>query len=273
MIIVNDIGLYGRMGNVLFQYAAMKSLAKYHNTEAKLSSNIDLRIWHSQPCCLKYFKYICDKYDDNELKYITNQYQEQKWITYNSDFFKIPNNTNLIGFFQPEKYFENIKDDIKQEFELIDNLQNIVDEKMKSIRNQYKDYAIIGLHIRRGDANEVIHAVFAPDILTNDTWLYSFLTSAFDHFNDIQKKIYIVFTGGSRDSNDNSKDAEWCHINLQQFGIEFFVCKGNDYIIDFGLMKSCDHIILNSISTYIWSIVQNLSHLNHHSFIYIFESS
>lgn len=251
MIIADDIGLRGRMGNVLFKYAAMKSLAKYHNTEAKLSPNIDLCIEHGQYCCLKYFKYICSTYNPDDLQQIKNQYIELPWLTYYADFYKIPNNTNIIGYFQSEKYFEHIKDSIKQEFELIDSIQNVVDDKMKTIRMKYKDHTVIGIHMRRGDDNELNHRVYAPDVLTNDTWLYRFLTLAFNQFNDIENKVYIIFTGGSRDNN-NSKDTEWCDINLQQFDIDFHVCKDNDYIIDFGMLKSCDHIILNSISTFGW---------------------
>lgn len=251
MIIADDIGLCGRMGNVLFKYAAMKALAQHCNTEAKLSPSVLHNTTHGQECCLKYFKFKCNTYTPEEVRLIRYHYMEPRWLTFYPNFFNTPNNSNITGYFQSENYFANVKDDIKDEFELRDDIQRTVDLKMESIRNRYPGKTIIGIHMRRGDDNELNHRIYAPDTLVAGSWLHNFLLLSFNQFSDIKDKVFLVFTGGSRD-NDNRKDVEWCNANLKQFNIDFQVCESNDYIIDFGMLRDCDHIILNSISTFGW---------------------
>ena len=69
-------------------------------------------------------------------------------IPFNVDIFnKCPDNVNLDGYFQTEKYFENIKDSIREDFQFQDEILNPCKEMVDSLGDGRK----IFLHIRRGD--------------------------------------------------------------------------------------------------------------------------
>ena len=73
MITNLNIGKDGRLGNQLYQYAALKSLSLENNYECVLPE-INNTIWHGQVCLLQNFNLEC-KFEDTIL--IDNYYQEK----------------------------------------------------------------------------------------------------------------------------------------------------------------------------------------------------
>ena len=61
-----------------------------------------------------------------------------------------PNDVSLFGFFQTEKYFANIRNEIREDFTFHDSILNPVKELIGSL-----DSAPLFLHVRRGDPNLV----------------------------------------------------------------------------------------------------------------------
>tara|TARA_B100000003_G_scaffold200326_1_gene207082 strand:+ start:1342 stop:2151 length:810 start_codon:yes stop_codon:yes gene_type:complete len=61
-----------------------------------------------------------------------------------------PNDVSLFGFFQSEKYFANIKDEILRDFTFHDSILDPCKEMVDSL-----DQAPLFLHVRRGDPNLV----------------------------------------------------------------------------------------------------------------------
>lgn len=252
MIISTDIGLNGRLGNVLFKYAAMKGLAHHLNTEAKLSHTVEHHATHGQSWPLGYFNVNPSYYYDTHT--IQHTFTDPYTDSYYPCFWDLPDNTNLLGWFQCEKYFKNVENIIRKEFELRSDIQQIVDLKFKDIQEQYPGKTLIAIHMRRGDDNENNHRIYAPDHMERGCWLHDFLSKAFEKFDDIgiEDKVFVLFTGGSH-NNNNQHDVEWCKNNLNAlFPYTFIVSETNDYIIDFGLIQKCNHVILNSISSFGW---------------------
>jgi hypothetical protein len=242
MITFSELGRKGRLGNAMFQYAAMKALACKLNCKAKIPPDLYERFWHGQKCLLNCFKLNCEVYTVEELHNTVeyNQFNEIDGYNYNDNFWNCRDNTNLNGHFESELYFHNIKDIIKAEFTLKDEYMKIPVDYMKNLKSTYLGYQIIGLHIRKGD-----HPHF------DETKNAIFIEKALKQFEDITNKKFIIFTGGSTDiNNDNLEDIMWCKNNINHD--QFIFSENTNTINDFALMTLCDHLILNSTSTLGW---------------------
>jgi hypothetical protein len=252
MIVFNSLGNNGRLGNLMFQYAALKGLSYKLNCQAKIPNTLFNRTHHGQKCLLNCFNINCDIYQDHELNNF-DYFNESDYCNggyYTDKFWNCTENTILHGYFESELYFENIKDEIKKEFELKDEYNNFVIEYINNIKTIYAEHQIIGVHIRRGD---YIDPQNGAEFLTTTEYNKNYLKKAFNHFNDLKKKVYIIFTGGSiTNNNDNNEDIIWCKNNIINDNEILLYSETNNTIYDFGLMKLCDHLILNSSSTLGW---------------------
>ena len=144
MIGYNKLGSNGRLGNQMFQYAALRGIAAHkgydwcippenysHDSNYGLFETFELINLKSKNIGFIDGKNICEKNHsfDDEI------------------FEKCPDNINLHGYFQTEKYFSHIKDQILQDFifkkEYLDPCIELIDSL---------DSSPIFLHIRRSDA-------------------------------------------------------------------------------------------------------------------------
>ena len=125
------VNLKGRLGNQMFQYAILRLVSKKQNLKYTFTKN-----WLG--------KDIFDiNYGLNENKVKLKLFNEGL-NKYNPDVFNISDNTQLNGFWQSEKYFEDNEDFVKNIFKIkpIDfepNINNIFCD----------DYCVI--HFRGGD--------------------------------------------------------------------------------------------------------------------------
>jgi hypothetical protein len=149
MLAFNELGNNGRLGNQMFQYAALRGIAAYKGYD-----------W----CIPPYGTKRIDNYSlancfQLESVKSTNQYMLDRGfapIVYEKQFHfdeelknLCPNDVSIHGFFQSEKYFSNIKDEIRKDFTFHDDLTIPV----KGFLDELKDP--IFLHVRRGDPNLV----------------------------------------------------------------------------------------------------------------------
>tara|TARA_R110000868_G_scaffold350492_1_gene611689 strand:- start:1544 stop:2395 length:852 start_codon:yes stop_codon:yes gene_type:complete len=144
MIGYNRLGSNGRLGNQMFQYAALRGIAANRNFEWKIpppsyNHNSNYGLFD----CFEMSSVSSDNlgfvpYSDIEEG--THAFDEQ---IYNN----CSDNSNLLGFFQTEKYFKNIENDIRKDFAFISDYLN----PCKEIIEQFEIKPIF-LHIRRGDA-------------------------------------------------------------------------------------------------------------------------
>jgi hypothetical protein len=219
MITFNKIGTQGRLGNQMFQYAALFSVAN----KCKYRFGIPYKNKHSNP----YFNLQLNDYflnltaeDSSDINQVYF-YNEPKF-TYNESIFHIEDNTDILGYFQSEKYFKNLKNQIKKEFQF--SQQTI--EKTNSILSKFMEPPI-SLHMRIGDYR---------------FWGDKHPICQFEYYNQALDKLpksspILIF------SDEPNVAAEYLK-NLNRFYSIFVDNKPDE---DLCLMTKCDyHIIANS---------------------------
>jgi len=233
MIGFNYIGRLGRIGNQMFQYAALRGIS------AKQEVNY----------CLPFYKESVDDglgnpnrtelFDCFNMETVNPMNIQildidrpvicEETFHYNEKFFNDSFNwVSLFGFFQSEKYFKNVEKIIRKDFTFKDEILKPCQEMINSLEGA----EVIGLHIRR------------QDYLTNSNHLVlnlSYYEEALSKFND--DILVIVF----------SDDPEWCHKQNLFQDDRFMISENSNGYIDQCLMTMCSHFIIANSSFSWWA--------------------
>jgi len=251
------IKLKGGLGNQLFQYAAARSLAHIHKTTVKLDTT---NYYYGEPrqyelCHFNIQENLAQKLEIHKLtKVKQNKFQKivhtllhnhpplsPHHIRYNKselykNFFNLPDNIYLDGYFQSEKYFLNIAHIIRNEF----TVKNEMSDKNKKITEMMQNVSSVNLHIRRGD--------YVSDAKANQKHGVCSLDYYHSCIEHIGKKIkdphFFVFSNDITWSRNNLKincnDVTYVDYN-----------KPNEAYEDLRLMSFCKHHITAN-STFSW---------------------
>jgi len=258
--------LIGRLGNQLFQYAAMRNIALMKNYDIYYNTNFE---WHQQKCLLDNFninessKHFSPRYRYNQKMDMSKQrYEGGESSTYDKNILKIQDDTLLSGFFQNEKYFLEHKETIKKELTLKKELDDICERYINEIYQNNKQYKIVGIHLRRGD--NISQHNFSFEDTDN------FIRKALKEIKKKEDRIYIIFfTGGSTlnktesgsqrmsnwVNNNHNDDVNWLDNYIKSFDEKYEISKGtyeNNELIDYGLLSKCDYSILPNGSSFSW---------------------
>jgi hypothetical protein len=249
VISFSRLGSYGRLGNQLFQYAALKSVGIKNNFQVKIPPP-NTQSWQGQACLLDYFNLECDYLNSSDV--IRFGFQEKDFCEFDDSVFFIEEGTDLFGFFQNLKYFEECSEQIKKEF----RINVAVEEKALEYLSMFYGREIVSIHVRRGDSCDGTTLEFDNlnyfgdmDNDFNNSKYGKYLDSAMKHFS--KDCVFLVFSGGSRNPNiRNVSDLEWCKNNIK--GPNIYYSEGNSDILDFAIIKNCDHNIMCGSSTFGW---------------------
>lgn len=162
MIIVR---LMGGLGNQMFQYAVGRSLTVKHKTNLKLDlsflQNPPKNITH-RPYELNVFNIQSDIANKSEIdKFIPNNkilYNikritglkgviKEPHLHFYEGLLSAPDNSYLIGYWQSEKYFKEVEDIIRKDFDIKLKATGINQKMIEKINN----YNSVSIHVRRGD--------------------------------------------------------------------------------------------------------------------------
>ncbi len=207
MISFNNLGGMGRLGNQMFQYAALLGISS--------NRNFDYCIPNSKISLYECFN-IPKKFSISNFQITTSK-------SYEFDFELFENcsdNVDLYGYFQSQKYFIHIENKIRQHFTFNDKIKRLCSGYRN---NLFHDSEIISLHIRR------------TDYLTDP----NFGSLTLDYYHEALKMLpnlpVIVI----------SDDPEWCSEHFKES--RFTISKSRNQFIDMCLMSLCDyHVIANS---------------------------
>jgi hypothetical protein len=241
MFFFPELGRAGRLGNQMFQLAALKALALKNNLPLYLPDDIAVRNHHGQICLLNYFKHNLPLIDKDDCKHLQMFKQADDHLSViDKRFFDISGSMALEGFFESELYFKEYKEHILSLFTFVDSIDTFALEYISSIKNKYPNKEIVGIHFRRGDYRESNE--------TPDIFLQFIHFAQGTEFND-DKYIFLLFTGGNQEKgNSNESDMNWCKQHMPNT----LFCEVNNTIKDLAIMTKCDHMILSTKSTLGW---------------------
>lgn len=217
----NLLGHHGRLGNQMFQYATIKSIATKHGYEFTIPPSDFRDPWHDHQLFDAFELHSLSKSNiriNNAPKRVKEEY-----FHFNKELYdNCPDDVDLLGYFQTEKYFSEISEEVKKDFTFKESISSVAKEYL----NQIDSDEIISLHIRRGD-------------YVNQPWHGCCPLEYYDKSLSILNSDLpvIIFTD----------DPKWV---LKQNIFEsdrFYVSQGNSNLFDMCLMTLCNyHIIANS---------------------------
>ena len=146
MIGFDNIGKMGRLGNQMFQHAAVKGIARKHGYEYCIppkdpSQQID--------------NYgLLDAFEMKGVDKIGYCWSyvpaQERFFHYDEELMRIcPDNVDVAGFYQSEKYFKHCEDELREDYKFQDNWL----EPAKEFMTQFDGQEVAFLHVRRGDPN------------------------------------------------------------------------------------------------------------------------
>jgi len=220
MLSFNSLGNLGRLGNQMFQYASLKGIAANRGFEVTIPprrffGEADQNVANSDVTIYESFKIG----DFNTGLENQRKVSESKFGFDEELFNTCEDNVDLIGYFQNEKYFEGIENQIRKEF----TFKSGTHDPCQDFVSQFDE--LISLHIRRGDYTvNTNHPVQPMEYYAEALKL-------------LPKTDVIVF----------SDDPDWCHQQELFSDDRFIVAEGNSSDADMCLMSLCQyHIIANS---------------------------
>jgi hypothetical protein len=225
MIGFNHLGRLGRLGNQMFQYAALRGIAEnngynfcmphYYNAVDDGLGN-KLRTLLFEPFKMMNVKQLNIQLIDNKRPTL----QESSFGFDEKLFNECPDWTNIHGFFQTEKYFAHIRPLLLCDFMFKDEIMIPCIEMMSGIGDA------ISLHVRRTDF------ITNPNHTALDLSYYVVALSTFDKSLPV-----LVF----------SDDPKWCHEQELFSDDRFMISENNQDYVDLCLMTMCKyHIVANS---------------------------
>lgn len=252
MVIIN---LKGGLGNQLYQYAAARALANQNDTSIWLDTSSfnrasedvtprkfelehyalirreDIRFCPTEPGLSKlYMPYTLAL---KMLKKVVPQYTETS-LNFDQEIFNRQSSVVLDGYFQSFKYFQNLIDELRVDFQL---LEPIKDNNKHVLRDICSSESVC-LHVRRGDyitlksANE-FHGICD---------LAYYFQAIKLLIAQISNPKFFIF----------SDDILWCKQNFNDINANFVDVNSIDEAhLDINLMKNCKHFIIAN-STFSW---------------------
>ncbi len=249
--------LSGGFANQMFQYAAGFSLSKKLNTGLTLDvsdytannvrrfelncfdaiSNIPVVCYKKTPRIIRALSAESIWMGLTRNAHFTCCFKERNPFEYDKRYEHLPDGSCLVGYFQSEKYFRAISDDLRNEFYF--DYNSLPARKFEYAKKILNTNNSVGLHIRRGDYVSNSHANRFHGLCELDYYKKS--------LNILNSKI------GSYELFVFSDDTEWVRQNFPR-NIQYHLIDsaGDDKsIYDLKLMSMCKHFVTAN-SSYSW---------------------
>ena len=255
MIIVR---LIGGLGNQMFQYAAGRSLAKRNNAVLKLDVSSYAEYYKLRKFSLNAFDIKATFASQSEIYKLTLRPKgvlrkicnrlfnvkysrppsliKEKHFHYDPRFLTLPDNVYLEGYWQSERYFENVHQELKREF-VFKTPQSDLD---RTLTENITSTNSVSVHVRRGDYvnNPEIRKML--HLLDRD-----YYRKSLDYFSQhLKDPVFVVF----------SDDKAWVKENFR-FPYDMIFVEHNDEskcIEDLRLMSQCKHHVIANSSFSWW---------------------
>ena len=143
----NGLGNEGRLGNQMFQYASLRGIAANIKTDWLIpDEDVDRFDNYGLFDCFELSN--CKDKNKGESLFNTFTYRE---MHFNQNVFDWKDgDVNFSGNYQTERYFENIADELREDFTFIKGYHDPCQEYIDSLGGRDN---VIFLHVRRGSPN------------------------------------------------------------------------------------------------------------------------
>lgn len=252
------IRMTGGLGNQMFQYALylkLKSLGK----EVKFDDITEYRLSNARPIMLWAFGIDYPKATEEEIDKITDGFlylshrirrkifgrksKEYMENTCNFDPMVLEKDpAYLTGYFQSEKYFADIKEEVRKAFAfsliIFEGIEDKLKQKIEEYRRGIDSCLAVSIHIRRGDYlenSEVYGGNCTPQ----------YYEAAINRMKELfPKAVFFVF------SNDDAWTEKWCREQEEKHKMHFVAVTDTPEelgYLDLYLMSRCrHHVVANS---------------------------
>ena len=250
--------LLGGLSNQMFQYAADRKIAYINNTSLKFDISC-FKNYKNRKYDLGCFNivenfatgkeiYLYRRFRnrrgsgriyrvlDKIIPYHKRRYIIERHFHYDPDISRISGNVYLEGYWQSEKYFEDIESIIRKEFKIKHKLDSV----NKKMGHQISSLLSVSIHIRRGD------------YVTNPVIKKFHGICSLEYYYDAIKKIakivkkphFFIF----------SDDIKWAQGNLNISHPVTFITHNNAdrHFEDLRLLSFCKHHIIANSSFSWW---------------------
>lgn len=245
MIIVR---ITGGLGNQMFQYAAARRLAHVHRSELKIDKSIyDTYTLHQYS--LPVFNIIENYASKQEIENLAGRLGIfrnfrssfgplaiiESHFHFDKNIADLPDNVYLVGYWQSNKYFQDMQNIIRKEFTFVTSPNKRNANLISAIRHINS----VSLHVRRGN--------YVSNPATNKhhgTCSLQFYRKAIAIIAQrVKKPGFVIF----------SDDPDWCKANLRLRYPTVYVSHnlGKKDYEDMRLMSECEHNIIAN-STFSW---------------------
>jgi len=224
MISFNNIGNLGRLANQMFQYASLKGIARNRGYEFSIPPE---QVFGQNDSLVKTSPLniynVFENVSNNTIQIVRNPILQERMHEFDRQLFNdCSDNVDLFGYYQSPKYFEHIKDEIKNDFKFSNEVESICSEVFDNL----DDEKVVSVHIRRTDYTINPNHPVQP---------MSYYEKALELF-DKNVQIFVF-----------SDDPIWCKEQELFADDNIMLSEGNDADVDLCLMSKCDyHIIANS---------------------------
>lgn len=217
MIGFNHLGIIGRLGNQMFQYAALRGIADKHGYDFTIPESDFNDEWNDHQ--------LFEVFDLPNLKNrgrVADKFLQERQFNYDSELVEqCPDDVSLYGYFQTEKYFSHIADSIKEDFtfkkDVVENCKEVMEELSEPI----------ALHVRRTD--------YVEKSQDHPPCSLKYYHESLKRFH--KKRPVVIF----------SDDVKWCKEQEIFKPDRFLVSETDNNIYDLCMMTMCDdYIIANS---------------------------
>ncbi|MBQ8596770.1 MAG: alpha-1,2-fucosyltransferase [Lachnospiraceae bacterium] len=259
---MNIIRMTGGLGNQMFQYALYLKLKSMGRT-VKMDDESEYHMDNSRPIMLWAFDAEYPKADKDEINELTDgsldfasRVRRKLFGRKSLEYHEKDNNFDeqvllrepayLTGYFQSERYFADVKEQVRDAFRFSEKIWEEIPEKLKKTMKDYQEKIThsqaVAVHIRRGDYLEVSEVY--GGICTEDYYrkAISLLKERFPG------AVFYVF----------SNDPDWASQWAARYSTEenpFVVIEGTTEetgYLDLLLMSSCKHYIIANSSFSWW---------------------
>jgi len=231
-----------RLGNQLFQYAFIRSVAEKYHTGFFVSEVID------EFTAARYFDLKGYSPISNKLNWLLFKLSGHIFKKTQSEFLDqyrtAVDNKVYTGYFQSEKYFFNIRNKVQSYIRVKQPYRKSFEQKYGHVFSQNR---VIAIHIRRGDYLE-LNNWWSDNLGSNNLSLpVGYYKNCLNQLGDLSP-YKIIFVGD---------DMDYAHAAFGDL-VKDAIFQTNDMITDFQILMNADICILSNSSFAWWAAYLNI---------------